>query len=132
MADPISTLLNGHDPLVAVVGATDDPMKYGSVIYRDLKAKGYRVVPVNPNRATVGGDVAHPRLGALPEPPDVINFVVPPDQTLAVLQEAKALGYTTVWIQPGASSPAVADYLEDGGFVYLANACIMVQAPVRA
>jgi len=132
MSDPISTLLNGHDPLVAIVGATDNPHKYGSVIYRDLKAKGYRVVPVNPHRATVAGDDAFPTLAALPAAPDVVNFVVPPDQTLAVLREAKELGYTTVWVQPGASSPAVEDYLVEGGFAYLANACIMVQAPVRA
>ena len=28
---------------LAVVGATDDPAKFGGRIYRDLKAKGFRV-----------------------------------------------------------------------------------------
>ncbi len=38
--DPITTLLSEGDPAIAVVGATDNPTKYGSIIYRDLKAKG--------------------------------------------------------------------------------------------
>ena len=37
----IATLLNRDDTTIAVVGATDDPHKYGSVIYRDLKRKGF-------------------------------------------------------------------------------------------
>ena len=42
MMDPITALLE-DDPVIAVVGANDNPAKYGSVIYRDLKAKGYTV-----------------------------------------------------------------------------------------
>ena len=34
----------------AVVGASRYPEKYGSRVYSDLKAAGYRVYPVNPRR----------------------------------------------------------------------------------
>ena len=52
----ILQLLEEPDTTVAVAGATDNPSKYGSVIYRDLKLKGFTVYPVNPHRTTVDGD----------------------------------------------------------------------------
>jgi hypothetical protein len=129
--DPISELLNEGDPVIAVVGATDNPTKYGSVIYRDLKAKGYRVYPVNRARDTVDGDPAYPDLGELPVKPDIVNIVVPPPRTLEVLDRAAELGIDNIWVQPGAEDHEVMNRLADGGFQYLANACIMVRARTK-
>lgn len=126
--DTISTLLNEGDPVIAIVGATDNPEKYGNRIYRDLKGKGFRVYPVNPTKDTVDGDAAYADLGDVPETPDIVNFVVPPPRTLRILQRAKELGLTNVWIQPGAEDEDVMHYLADNDFDYLANACIMVQS----
>jgi predicted CoA-binding protein len=125
----IISLLAAPGASVAVVGATDNPGKYGAVIYRDLKRKGFPVFAVNRHRRTVDGDPAYATLADLPEAPTVVNFVVPPDQTLEVLREAEDLGYLAVWVQPGAESSRVLEYLDDGGFSYLVNACIMVSAP---
>jgi predicted CoA-binding protein len=130
--DTISTLLNEGDPVVAVVGATDNPRKYGNLIYLDLKEKGFRVYPVNPTRATVDGDPTFATLAELPEAPDIVNFVVPPTRTLRVLKQAKGLGFTTVWVQPGAENEDVLSYLDEQDFDYLANACIMVRTRVRS
>ena len=131
MASMIDTLNNG-DPAVAIVGATDNPRKFGSRIYRDLKSKGFRVYPVNPMRETVDGDRAYPGLGDLPETPDIVNFVVPPSRTLRILGEAVELGgYKQVWIQPGAGDAAVVRYLDEHGFDYLIDDCIMVRTVPR-
>ncbi len=128
----IAALLREPDTTVAIVGATDDRSKYGAVIYRDLKRKGFRVFPVNPNRDTVDGDPTYASLADLPEPPTIVNIVVPPAQTLHVLTRAKELGFHNVWVQPGAESPEVVAYLQEEGFNYLADACIMVQSRLRA
>jgi predicted CoA-binding protein len=130
--DTITTLLNEGDPVIAVVGATDNPRKYGNRIYLDLKDKGFRVYPVNATRATVDGDPVFATLAELPETPDIVNFVVPPTRTLRVLEQAKDLGFTTVWVQPGAENEDVTDYLEEHDFDYLVNACIMVRARARS
>ena len=124
--DTISTLLNEGNPVVAIVGASDNPDKYGNRIYRDLKTKGFTVYPVNPTQDTIDGDPAFGDLGDLPQTPDIVNFVVPPPRTLRLLGRAKELGLMQVWIQPGAENEAVIDYLDANGFDYLANACIMV------
>jgi len=116
---------------VAVVGATDDPEKYGSVIYRDLKAKGFTVFAVNPNRPRVDGDRAYGSLADLPEPPTIVTMVVPPPETLRVLHQAEELGLRHVWVQPGAADGAVVDYLAEHGFTSIVDACIMVRSRYR-
>ncbi len=121
-------MLDDADTTIAVVGATDNPAKYGSVIYRDIKRKGYRVFAVNPNRETVDGDKAYPDLGSLPEPPDIIDLVVPGWIGIEVAREAMTLGHKGVWVQPGADTPQLVDFLQQNGFDYLADACIMVES----
>ena len=100
-------------------------------IYADLKAKGYRVVAVNPGRATVDGDEAFRSVADLPEPPDIVNIVVPPPRTLQVLDDVAELEDAAVWIQPGAADKAVRDRVAELGIPALIDACIMVHARVK-
>ncbi len=130
MADTLTPLLTDHTTRVAVVGASDNPDKYGSVIYRDLKRKGYRVFAVNPNRETVDGDPSYPNLAALPEPPDIVNLVVPARVGMEVVRQALELGYRRIWLQPGAESPQLLRLLQESDADYLADACIMVRSRV--
>jgi predicted CoA-binding protein len=126
--DPITRLLAEPDPTIAVVGATDRLDAYGARIYRDLKAKGYRVMAVNPTRDTVDGDPAYRSLSDLPESPTIVNYVIPPPRTRRVLEEALRLGYTTAWVQPGAEDDEVVRFLDEHGFESLVGACIMVES----
>ncbi len=127
----IATLLEEKDTTIAVVGATDDSSKFGSVIYRDLKRKGFTIYPVNLERPTVNGDKAYPSLDALPVEPTIVNIVVPPESAMRVLQKCLKLGFTNIWLQPGAESPEVMGFLQEHDFNYLANACIMVESRTR-
>ena len=40
---------------IAIVGASQSPEKYGNIILRNLRRKGFTVVPVNPGLETVEG-----------------------------------------------------------------------------
>jgi len=131
MNDPVSDRLALPDPLIAIVGATDSPGKYGGRIYRDLKAKGYRVVAVNPERDTVDGDAAFDSLGDLPEDPDIVNVVVPPHVTLGLLDEVTKIPNAAVWIQPGAADETVRARVAELGIPSLIDACIMVETRSR-
>jgi predicted CoA-binding protein len=128
MQTDLTPRLADRNALIAVVGATDNQWKYGSIIYLDLKARGHRVVGVNPHRDTVDGDRCYPNLAALPEAPDLIDMVVPPWEGIRVAREAAALGYMRIWLQPGSEIPKLLEYLEENGFDYLADSCIMVRA----
>lgn len=120
-------LLTQPGVIIAVVGASDNPDKFGYAIYRDLKRKGYRVFPVNPKRETVDGDKAYPNLQALPETPDIANLVVPPEVSLSIALECLRLGILNLWLQPGAENPMVLAFMQENGLNYLAGACIMLK-----
>ncbi len=128
----IMQLLDEPGTTIAIVGATENPSKYGYVIYKDLKLKGLTVYPVNPNRSSVDGDKVFKRLEDIPERPTIVNIVVPPEVTSDILQQCLDLGLTNVWVQPGAESPTVMTFLQENNFNYLANACIMVASRLKA
>jgi acyl-CoA synthetase (NDP forming) len=79
---------------IAVVGASDDPVKIGGRPLAFLLRHGYagRVFPVNPSRATVQGLPAFPSLAAIPEAVDLAIVVVPAERVEEALEAAAAKG----------------------------------------
>jgi predicted CoA-binding protein len=109
----------------AVVGASNDPSKYGNRIFRTLRASGYRVYPVNPKGGELDGVKIYPTLADLPEKPEVVDIVVPPAVTEQIVRQVQELGLTRVWMQPGAESEAAIQYCKDNGIQVVHDACAM-------
>ena len=97
----------------AVIGANQNPEKFGNMIYSKLKKKGYQVFAVNPIYQDVNGDPCYDSLTDLPEKPDVINMVVTPKRTKKFLQEAHDLGIKHVWLQPGTYDDQVMEMINE-------------------
>jgi uncharacterized protein len=119
-------------PVLAVVGASRDPKKFGNSIYRELKAKGHHVLPVNPHAETVDGDPCYPNLAALPEKPGGIIVVVPPAETEKIVREASAAKITRVWLQRGSESPDAIAYCAANGIQVISGECILMFAEPAA
>ena len=115
-----------NEPVWAVVGASNNPAKYGNRIYLKLKQSGYRVYPVNNRERLIEGDTAYSSLLELPETPAVVNMVVPPAQAPVVVAQAKTAGAQAIWFQPGAESATAADWAHENG-LHVIEACILVQ-----
>jgi len=128
----LTPLLFEPDTTIAVVGATDHPTKYGGIIYRDLKMKGFQVYAVNPYRDRVDGDPCWPTVKDIPETPTIVVLVVPARRGMGVIDDSAEVGIRNIWIQPGAFSPAMEDQLEEGDFDWIAEACVMVRARTAA
>ncbi len=109
----------------AVLGATSRKEKFGYKIYTHLKQHGYTVYAVNPNVTEIDGDVCYPSLHALPEVPEVVDFVVPENIGVMALQDCKALGIHTVWLQPGADRPKVVEKAKELGLEVI-QSCVLV------
>lgn len=110
----------------AVVGASENPAKYGNRIFRTLRDAGYRVYGVNPGGGEIDGQALYPSLAALPEKPQVVDLVVPPQVTEQVVRECAALGLTRVWMQPGSESEAAIRYCQERGMQVVHDACAMI------
>jgi predicted CoA-binding protein len=86
---------------IAVVGASADEAKQAHRVPRYLQAQGYRILPVNPQAATVLGEPAVDSLAAIEEPVDVVQIFRPADEAPAIARAAAALGAGTLWLQLG-------------------------------
>jgi uncharacterized protein len=128
----LTPLLSQPGTSIAVIGATDAPGKYGGIIYRDMKAKGFPVFAVNPYRDSVDGDRCWRSVKDLPETPTIAVFVVPARRGVQVLEECAEVGIRNIWVQPGAFSPEFHTAVEAGDFDWIADACVMVRARVAA
>jgi uncharacterized protein len=127
----LSQLVRDPTTSFAVVGASSDPDKYGNRIYRNLKGKGYRVFAINPRADDVDGDQAWSQLSDLPETPTVAVLVVPAPRGIGVLEQAAEAGIRNVWVQPGAFSDELGVALDEGGFDWKAEACVMIATNQR-
>lgn len=116
----------GPETRIAVVGASNDPHKYGNIIVRNLAAKGFTVLPVNPKEQEIAGLPAYPSLAAVPGPIHVVDMVTPPPVTRKVLEEIAALGLPAVFLQDGSFDDAVLEYAATAPFKTVYDACIMV------
>ena len=109
----------------AVVGASENPEKFGYKIYNRLKDRGYKVYPVNPNYETINGDKCYKDLSALPEKPEVIDMVVAPRHGMSTIEEAAKLGVRNIWLQPGTYNEELMSLINEKGLDAV-QACVLV------
>ena len=110
----------------AVVGATDNPEKYGNQITKNLKSRGYEVFPVNPRLKEVEGLKCYPALADIPVKVDVVDFVVPPKATEEILKQCKDLGLDRIWLQPGSESETAVAYCQNNNLKVVHSVCVMM------
>jgi predicted CoA-binding protein len=113
--------------IFAVVGASRNPMKYGHQIYKDLRNAGYTVYPVNPNADEILDDKCYASLESLPETPQVVDLVIPPEATNEAVKVCKKLGIRRVWMQPGSESRAALDFCKENDIEVVYGVCVMVE-----
>lgn len=109
----------------AVIGANEDPEKYGNKIFKKLLSSGYKVYPVNPNYEFVEGHQCYKDLSSLPEKPEVLDMVVSPKRGKPVLEEAARLGINNIWFQPGTYDNELLEFTAAKGLTAV-QACVLV------
>lgn len=123
----LETLQNKNN-LIALVGASNDPKKYGNKILLDLVSKGYSVAPINNKEKMISGNKSYINVLDLEVTPSIINFVVPPKIGFKITKELVENNYDNFWYQPGAESKEISDFLTSKNKNFIDDLCIMVEA----
>jgi len=92
---------------IAIIGASNNPNKFGNKAVRAYVRQGYTVYPVNPHEETIEGLRAFKSITDIPVRPAMVSVYVPPDVLLTLLPEIAAKGCDELWLNPGAESEAV-------------------------
>ena len=121
----LDTLENKNN-LIALVGASNDPKKYGNKILLDLVSKGYNVAPVNSKEKTIAGIKSYKNVLDLKESPSIINFVVPPSIGFRITKELVENNFDNFWYQPGAESEKISYFLNENKKNFIDDKCIMI------
>ncbi|MGA2462050.1 MAG: CoA-binding protein [Candidatus Bathyarchaeia archaeon] len=107
------------DPLfkpksVAIIGVSDDPLKFSSWIIPGMKQIGYsgKIFPVNPKRPEISGIKCYDSISNLPEIPDLAIIIIPSSGVKQVLQECIRIGVKativiTAEVEFGTAQPEV-------------------------
>lgn len=118
---------------IAVVGFSANRARPSHDIALFLKARGYRVVPVNPGLAGQEflGQEVRASLAEVPAPVDLVVVFRTADAAAEVIDEAIAsagiLGIHGVWLQSGIRHDAAAARAEAAGLAVVMNRCIKVE-----
>ena len=113
---------------LAIVGMSRAPQSFSANAAKELKAKGYRILPVNPNAAEIQGEKCYPSLAALPEKVGGVLFLTPPAATEKALREAVEAGLAHFWIQQGADSPEAIHFCKEKNLSAVTGHCILMFA----
>ncbi|WP_424243952.1 hypothetical protein Dip510_001136 [Elusimicrobium posterum] len=116
-----------NNRVVAVMGVSEDPSKYGNKIFKTLAGHKVKVYGVNKNGGTVIGQQIYKELSELPVKPQFVIMVVPPVAAMGIVQDCIKLGVEEIWFQPGTQNDEAIKLANDNGIKTTANACIMVK-----
>ena len=93
--------------IVAVIGASSNPQKFGNRAVRAFRRQGYTVIPINPNESEVEGLKAYASVLDVPGAIDMATFYVPPEIGERIIDEIARKKIPEVWLNPGAESDAL-------------------------
>ncbi len=118
------------DYTYALVGASNNPEKYGYKVFKDLLEKGYHIFPVNPKWGEILGQKVFSTLDEIVTQKntlDVVIFITPPTVSFQILQTVHKLGIKKVWFQPGASDEVCLSFCKEHSIEAVHDACMMIR-----
>ena len=112
---------------IAVVGASENEIRPSYFVFKYLLERGYRMIPVNPERAghELLGQRFYAPLADIPAPIDMVDIFRPSQYAFGVVQEALALNPRpqVIWMQLGIRNDEAAALAEANGMKVVMNRC---------
>ena len=118
---------------VAVVGVSRNPKDFSRSLFRELRARGYDAVPVNPAVSEVDGVRCFARLGDVTPPAGGALLMTSPSVTEEVVRECAAAQVGMVWmyraVGAGAVSASAVAYCREQGIRAIEGECLFMVLP---
>jgi len=118
---------------IALVGWSPKPDRPSHRVAAFLKARGYRVIPVNPGQAgqVALGETVRASLAEIGEPVDMVDIFRRSEEAGEVVDEALAVlpGLKAVWMQLGVVDAAAAARAEAAGVTAVMDRCPAIEIP---
>lgn len=130
MADPQQAAIRkvlAYSRRVAIVGLSDRPHRASFGVADAMRARGYEIIPVNPNLRSWEGIPAVSVLADVEGPIDIVDVFRRDEHLIDVAHEAVAVGAKSLWLQLGLESTEAAAIAADAGLDYVEDRCLKVE-----
>ena len=128
----VAQILSGTK-VIALIGYSDKPERPSNMVAHFLKAKGYRVIPVNPGLAgqQALGETVVRSLAEIDAPVDMVDIFRASDAVPAIVEEAVTHlpELRTIWMQLGVISEDGAQRARDAGLSVVMDRCPKIEIP---
>ncbi|TVR68984.1 MAG: CoA-binding protein [Marinilabiliales bacterium] len=112
----------------AVAGVSSKSYKTGSSIFRELKKKGYDIVPVSPNLDYFEEFRCYRSVSELPDDVEALIVATKPEQGISVIRDAEDKGIKNIFVQLGAHSNEIIEYGSRNELNLICKQCIFMFA----
>lgn len=117
--------------VIALVGASANPVRPSYYVARYLGLKGMRVIPVNPGLAgqTLLGETVCANLSSIPDDVDMVDIFRGSEAVPAIVDEAlpRWPNLQTIWMQIGVQNEKAAAKAEAHGVTVIQNRCPKIE-----
>jgi predicted CoA-binding protein len=113
--------------VIAVVGLSPNPARPSHGVAQYLQARGFVIIPVNPQVDEVLGEKSYPSLRDVLVPIDIVDVFRQPEHVPAIAQDAVAIGAKALWTQLGVISSEGAEIARRGGLKVIMDRCLKVE-----
>jgi len=116
---------------IALVGWSPKADRPSHRVAAFLKAKGYRVIPVNPGQAGQDSGLGEVVRASLAEvgPVDMVDIFRRSEEVGPVVDEAIATGAKVIWMQLGVENVEAAERAKAAGMEVVMNRCPAIDIP---
>ena len=111
---------------LAIAGVSRDQKKFGYLVFKDLKNKGYDVCPVNPNAEVIDDIKCYKNLSEIPGDYRNLLIVTPENKTMQVVMDAYNKGIKKIWIQQKSENREILIYAKEKGLNLIYKRCIFM------
>ena len=112
---------------VAVVGCSPDPNRDSHQIAALLKAKGHKVIPINPSCQAILGERCFASLREIPEPVDMVDVFRRPEFVDEIADDTIAIGASILWLQLGVINEPAARKAQTAGLTVVMDRCPAIE-----
>jgi predicted CoA-binding protein len=112
---------------IAVVGVSRKEKDFNRTVFRDLRKRGYDVVPVNPKASEIDGAPCYGSVHEIMPPVDAALLMTPAGASAAAVRDCVRAGVKRVWLYKAAGAGAVSaeavDLCEKSGVSLVPGRC---------
>jgi uncharacterized protein len=118
---------------IAMVGISREGQHFSVMLFKELRRRGYDVVPVNPKMTELWGPRCFARVQEIQPPVDGALLMTSPSVTETVVRDCAEAGIRRVWmyraVGQGAVSDKAVDFCRERGIAVVPGECPFMFLP---